>query len=143
MPSREARFDEVEVVVVGGGFGGMLTAVRLQEAGINDILIVDRAGDFGGTWYWNRYPGVQCDVESYSYMPLLEEMNYMPKDRYSYGPEIFEYCQMIGRHFGLYEHALFGTVVDALRWDEQSRRWRIGTNRGDDIRARFVVKIGR
>jgi cyclohexanone monooxygenase len=138
-PPREPISDEIDVVILGGGFAGLIAAGRLREAGVENIRVIDRGGDFGGTWYWNRYPGVQCDVESYSYMPLLEEMNYMPKERYSYGPEIFAYCQMIGRHFGLYEHALFGTVVDALRWDEATRRWRIGTNRGDEIRARFVV----
>ncbi len=138
-PPRDPIADEIDVVILGGGFAGLIAAGRLREAGVENIRVIDRGGDFGGTWYWNRYPGVQCDVESYSYMPLLEEMNYMPKHRYSFGPEIFEYCRAIGRHFGLYEHALFGTVVDALRWDEATRRWRIGTNRGDDIRARFVV----
>jgi len=138
-PPREPVSDEIDVVMVGGGFAGLNVAGRLKEAGIGSIRIIDRAGDFGGTWYWNRYPGVQCDVESYSYMPLLEEMNYMPRERYSYGPEIFEYCQLIGRHFGLYEHALFGTVIESLRWDEEIKRWRVGTNHGDDIRARFVV----
>jgi len=131
--------DEFDVVILGGGFAGLIAAGRCREAGIENIRIIDRAGDFGGTWYWNRYPGVQCDVESYTYLPLLEEMNYMPKDRYSYGPEIFEYCRMIGRHFGLYEHALFGTVVDSLRWDEDILRWRIGTGHDDQIRARFVI----
>jgi cyclohexanone monooxygenase len=131
--------DEIDVVILGGGFAGLIAAGRLREAGVKNIRIIDRAGDFGGTWYWNRYPGIQCDVESYTYLPLLEEMGYMPRDRYSYGPEIFEYCQLMGRHFGLYEHALFGTVVDSLRWDDSIRRWHIGTRQGDAIRARFVV----
>ncbi|MDG2004854.1 MAG: NAD(P)/FAD-dependent oxidoreductase [Novosphingobium sp.] len=138
-PPREPVSDEIDVVMLGGGFAGLNVAGRLKEAGVDNIRIIDRGGDFGGTWYWNRYPGVQCDVESYSYLPLLEEMEYMPKDRYSYGPEIFEYCQKIGRHFGLYEHALFGTLITSLRWDDDIKRWRVGTNQGDDIRARFVV----
>jgi cyclohexanone monooxygenase len=136
---RDPVSDEIDVVMLGGGFAGLNVAGRLKEAGVENIRIIDRGGDFGGTWYWNRYPGVQCDVESYSYLPLLEEMEYMPKDRYSYGPEIFEYCQLIGRHFDLYEHALFGTLITSLRWDEEIKRWRVGTNQGDDIRARFVV----
>jgi cyclohexanone monooxygenase len=139
LPERAPLFDEIDVVVLGGGFAGLIAAGRLKQAGVDKIRIIDRGGDFGGTWYWNRYPGVQCDVESYSYMPLLEEMGYMPKDRYAYGPEIFAYCQSIGRRFGLYEHALFGTVVNALRWDDDRKRWRVGTNKGDDIRARYVV----
>jgi cyclohexanone monooxygenase len=139
IPERAALADEVDAVVLGGGFAGLIAAGRLAQAGVKSIRIVDRAGDFGGTWYWNRYPGVQCDVESYSYLPLLEELGYMPKDRYSYGTEIFEYCQKIGRHFGLYEYALFGTIVKSLRWDDVAQRWRIGTNRGDDFTARYVV----
>ena len=139
LPDRAPLADEVDVVVLGGGFAGLIAAGRLKQAGVEKIRIIDRGGDFGGTWYWNRYPGVQCDVESYSYLPLLEEMGYMPRDRYSYGAEIFEYCQSIGRRFGLYEHAVFGTVVNALRWNEAINRWQVGTNRGDDIRARYVV----
>ena len=138
-PPRAPIADEIDVVILGGGFAGLNVAGRLKGAGVRHIRIIDRAGDFGGTWYWNRYPGIQCDVESYTYLPLLEELGYMPKDRYAYGLEIFEYCQQIGRHFGLYEHALFGTVVDALRWDSSINRWRIGTKQGDHIRARFVV----
>ena len=139
VPDRAPLGDEIDVVVLGGGFAGLIAAGRLRQAGVENIRIIDRAGDFGGTWYWNRYPGIQCDVESYSYLPLLEEMGYMPRDRYSYGLEIFEYCQQIGRHFGLYEHALFGTIVKALRWNDETSRWHVRTNRGDEIRARYIV----
>jgi cyclohexanone monooxygenase len=97
------------------------------------------AGDFGGAWYWNRYPGIQCDTDSCCHLPMLEEVNYIPQDKYAYGAEVYEHCRRIGRHFGLYETALFGTLVRSLRWDGSSKRWRIGTNRGDDIRSRFVV----
>ena len=139
IPDRAPLSDEIDVVVLGGGFAGLIAAGRLKQAGVDNIRIIDRGGDFGGTWYWNRYPGVQCDVESYSYMPLLEEMEYMPSERYAFGTEIFAYCQMIGRRFGLYEHALFGTVVKGLQWDEALARWHVRTDRGDDIRARYVV----
>lgn len=129
---------EVEVVIVGGGFGGLLMSVRLREAGIDDFRIVEAASDFGGTWYWNRYPGVQCDVESYVYMPLLEEVGTIPSEKYAHGPEIFAHAQAIGRHYGLYPHALFQTQVTALDWDEAAERWIVATNRDDRIRARFV-----
>jgi cyclohexanone monooxygenase len=137
--TREPLTDEVEVVVIGGGFGGMLAAARLREAGVDDIRIIEKGGDFGGTWYWNRYPGAACDVESYIYLPLLEEVGYMPVEKYSRAPEILAHSRAIGRHFDLYRGACFQTEVMELRWDEASARWTVSTNRGDAMRARFVV----
>ena len=131
--------EDIEVAILGGGFAGLLSAYHVQKAGIADFRIIEMGGDFGGTWYWNRYPGVQCDIESYCYVPLLEETGYVPKEKYSYGAEIYEQCRRIGRRFGLYEKALFGTMVRALRWNEETGRWHIATHRGDDIRARFLV----
>ena len=113
-------------------------SVRLREAGIEDFRIFEAGGDFGGTWYWNRYPGVQCDVESYVYMPLLEEVGTIPTEKYAHGPEIFAHAQAIGRHYDLYDRALFQTNVTALDWDESARRWLVSTNRSDRIHARFV-----
>jgi cyclohexanone monooxygenase len=136
---REAISDDIDVAILGGGFAGLFAAARVKEQGIDNIRIIEMGGDFGGTWYWNRYPGVQCDIESYCYVPLLEETGYMPKHRYSFGPEIFEQCQRIGRYFGLYDKALFGTIVRTVRWDAAIKRWRVTTDRGDDIRARFLV----
>ncbi len=137
--TREALTDAVDVVVVGGGFGGLLAAARLREAGVADIRIIEKGGDFGGTWYWNRYPGAACDVESYVYLPLLEELGYVPVEKYSRAPEILEHSRAIGRHFGLYDGAIFQTEVTAMRWDEADARWLVETNRGDKLRARFVV----
>jgi cyclohexanone monooxygenase len=136
---REPIAEDVDVVILGGGFAGLLSAARAKEAGIENIRILEMGGDFGGTWYWNRYPGVQCDVESYCYVPLLEEVGYMPKHRYSFGAEIFEQCQRIGQHFGLYEKTLFGTIARALIWDDAIKRWRVTTNRGDELCARFLI----
>ena len=137
--TRPAMDEELDVVVIGGGFGGQLAAIRLGQAGITDVRIIERAGDFGGTWYWNRYPGAQCDIESYVYLPLLEETGYMPKERYSFAPEILEHAERIGRQFGLYERACFQTKVTEMRWNAETGRWGIGTDRGDVFRARFVV----
>jgi cyclohexanone monooxygenase len=128
-----------DVAVLGGGFAGLIAAARLKEAGVADIRVIEMAGDFGGTWYWNRFPGVQCDVESYTYLPFLEETNYMPTERYARGPEIHEHCRRIAKHFGLYDKAIFSTIVRALNWDEEIKRWRVSTNHGDTIRARFVI----
>lgn len=131
--------DEISVAIVGAGFGGLLSGVRLREAGIDDFRLIDRAGDVGGTWYWNRYPGAACDVESYIYLPLLEELGYMPRERYASAPEILEHSRAIARRFGLYERACLQTGVTALRWAEESRHWVIETDRGDRMRARFVI----
>ncbi len=131
--------DEVEVAIIGGGFSGLLAGARLTEHGVTDFRIIEAGGDFGGTWYWNRYPGAQCDIESYCYLPLLEELNYMPKEKYSFVTEIFEHSQRIGRHYDLYEKAHFQTRVRSIDWDNDMKRWHVRTNRDDDIKARFVV----
>jgi len=130
--------DAVEVLVVGGGFGGLLAGARLRQAGVEDIRIVDPAADFGGTWYWNRYPGIACDIESYVYLPLLEEVGYMPKEKYSYGKEILDHSQAIARKFDLYRDVCFQTRVEHIHWDEGEARWIVATNRGDRMRARFL-----
>jgi cyclohexanone monooxygenase len=131
--------DEVEFAIIGGGFGGLLMGARLREAGFESIRVVESAGDFGGTWYWNRYPGAMCDVESYCYLPLLEELGYMPKHKYSFAPEILEHSRNIARHYRLYDDALMQTAITAMEWDEAAQRWAISTNRGDRFKARFVA----
>jgi cyclohexanone monooxygenase len=136
---RDPISDEVDVLVVGGGFGGLLTAARLREAGVAKVRIVEAGGDVGGAWYWNRYPGAACDVESYIYLPLLEETGYMPKERYSKAAEIREHCKRIARHFGIYDEAVFSTQVTRLAWEATTARWQVETDRGDDFRSKFVV----
>ena len=131
--------DEVTVAFVGGGFAGLVTGARLKQAGVDDVRIIEKGGDFGGTWYWNRYPGAQCDTHSFVYMPLLEETGHMPSEKYAHAPEILEHCRRIGRHFDLYDNACFQTEVTRLEWDDAASRWIIHTNRGDRMRARFVV----
>jgi cyclohexanone monooxygenase len=137
--TRDAIAEEVDVLIVGGGMGGLQTGAELRRRGIDDFRIVEQAGDFGGTWYWNRYPGVRCDIESYIYMPLLEEVGTVPTERYSTGAEIFAHCQAIGRHFDLYDRALFQTRVERMAWDAAADRWIVETDRGDRIAARFVT----
>ena len=135
---RAPRTDHRTVVCVGGGFAGLAAGARLREAGA-DVRIIEKGGDFGGTWYWNRFPGVQCDTASMVYMPLLEETGHMPTEKYVHGPEILEHCRRIGRRFGLYEDVLFHTEVTGLAWDEARARWVIETSRGDRLTAQFVV----
>ena len=136
---REALTDECEVLVVGAGFAGLLLWHKLKQAGIEDVRFCEKGGDVGGTWYWNRYPGIACDVESYSYLPLLEEMGYIPTMKFAGGFEILEYCQKMAERFGFYDHCLFHTTVEQTNWDETAKRWTVVTDRGDRMRARFVV----
>ncbi|MEU1487767.1 NAD(P)/FAD-dependent oxidoreductase [Streptomyces sp. NPDC005752] len=131
--------DRVDAVIVGGGFGGLLAAARLRQAGVRSIRVIEKGGDFGGTWYWNRYPGIHCDIDSYTYMPLLEEVGYVPKWKYAPGEEIREHAQAVARHFDLYRDACFQTEATELRWDDDASEWTVTTDRGDRMRARYVV----
>ncbi len=136
---REPVTDEVTVAFVGGGFAGLVTGARLKQAGIDDVRIIEKGGDFGGTWYWNRYPGAQCDTAALIYLPLLEETGHIPTEKYTHAPEILEHCRRIGSHFDLYDNALLSTEVTDLEWDDVACRWIIRTNRGDEMRAKFVA----
>ena len=136
---REPLTDETDVIVVGGGFGGLLAGAHLRQHGIADVRIVEKGGDFGGTWYWNRYPGAMCDVESYVYLPLLEELDYVPSEKYVRAAEILAHSRAIGEHFDLYDDACFQTEVTGIEWDGDASRWIVSTTRGDRMRARFVV----
>ncbi|WP_394932859.1 flavin-containing monooxygenase [uncultured Ilumatobacter sp.] len=136
---RKPVTDHVDVVIVGGGFGGLLMGGRLREAGFDDIRVIEKGGDFGGTWYWNRYPGAMCDVESYCYLPMLEELGYVPKHKYSFAPEIMEHSKNIATHYGLYDNALLSTGVTHTEWNDDTDRWTITTDRGDEMTARVIV----
>ena len=137
--AREALTDECDVLVVGAGFAGLLLWYKLREAGFENVRFCEKGGDVGGTWYWNRYPGIACDVESYSYLPLLEEMNYIPSMKFAAGFEIMEYCQKMAEKFGFYDKCLFHTTVEKTQWDESTARWTVSTDRGDAMKAKFVV----
>jgi cation diffusion facilitator CzcD-associated flavoprotein CzcO len=136
---RESLNDTVECLFIGGGFSALLTSARLREKGVESIRIVERGADVGGTWYWNRYPGVACDVVAYDYLPLLDEMGYVPKNHYAKGDEILAHCRAIAKKYGLYDLAVFETTVTSTVWDEDEGMWNIETNRGDHMKARFVV----
>jgi len=131
--------DEVEVLFIGGGFSALLTAARLRERGVESIRIVERGGDVGGTWYWNRYPGAACDVPSYDYLPLLDEMGVVPPRLYAKGPEIFAHCQAIAKRYDLYDLAVFRTTVLKTIWSNDEKLWVLHTDRGDEMRAKFVI----
>lgn len=136
---RDPMSTDVQVVVIGGGFAGLVTGARLKEAGIDDVRIVEGGGDVGGVWYWNRYPGAMCDTAAMIYLPLLEETGYLPSQKYTEGPENYAHARRIATHYGLYDGALLSTEVSGLVWDESSSRWLVRTDRGDELRARFVT----
>ncbi|HYZ21119.1 MAG TPA: NAD(P)/FAD-dependent oxidoreductase [Rhodopila sp.] len=136
---REPLDDQCEILVIGAGFAALLLWYKLREAGFLDVRFCEKGGDVGGTWYWNRYPGIACDVESYSYMPLLEETGYFPTMKFASGFEILEYCQGIAERYGFYDRCLFHTTVERTEWNEATGRWTVHTDRGDRMSARFVV----
>ncbi|MBQ6643517.1 MAG: NAD(P)/FAD-dependent oxidoreductase [Saccharopolyspora sp.] len=137
--TRQPCVDDVDAVVVGGGFGGLIAGARLRQAGLGSIRIVERGSDVGGTWYWNRYPGVRCDIESYIYLPLLEEVGYVPTEKYTCGAEIHRHAQAIAETFDLYREACLQTEVTGAEWDSERGRWTVTTDRGDRMTARYVV----
>ena len=136
--TREPLTDEVDVAIIGGGFGGLLAGARLRQLGVESVRIIEKGGDVGGTWYFNRYPGLACDIESYVYLPLLEELDYVPVEKYSRGAEIFAHCRAIAEKYDLYQGACLQTQVTEIHWDEEAARWIVETDRGDAMRARFV-----
>ena len=136
---REPLTDQCEILVVGAGFAGLLLWYRLKEAGFTDVRFCEKGGDVGGTWYWNRYPGIACDVESYSYLPLLDEMDYFPTMKFASGFEILEYCQTMATKFGFYDKCLFHTTVERTDWNEATGRWTVHTDRDDTMQARYVI----
>ncbi len=136
---RDPINDTVECLFIGGGFSALLTSARLRQCGVDSIRIVERGADVGGTWYWNRYPGAACDVVAYDYLPLLDETGYVPSRHYARGPEIFAYFQLIARRYNLYELAIFQTTVTSTIWNEEEQMWNLGTDRGDHLKAKFVI----
>jgi cation diffusion facilitator CzcD-associated flavoprotein CzcO len=131
--------ENVEVTLIGAGLGGLQVAVAMRDLGVDSMRILDKAGDFGGVWYWNRYPGVQCDVDAYIYLPLLERTGYVPTHKYASGNEIRAYVQRLAEQFDLYKDALFKTSVTGARWLDEEDAWLISTDRGDQIHSRFLV----
>lgn len=119
-------------LVIGAGISGLLSAVRLIQAGFSadQIRLVDGAGGIGGTWYWNRYPGIHCDVEAYIYMPLLQETGYMPSTKYASGVEIRNYLNDVAKKYNLADKVLLRSTVEGVEWDEGSNVWKANISAG-------------
>jgi cation diffusion facilitator CzcD-associated flavoprotein CzcO len=135
---RESLDTDVHVLVVGAGFAGLVTGARLKQAGIEDVRLIDKAGDVGGVWYWNRYPGAMCDTAAMIYLPLMEEVGTVPSAKYVPAPEIHAHARRIATVFGLYDKALLSTGIVSIDWDEAASRYVVRTDRGDTLRARYV-----
>ncbi|KAK4201979.1 hypothetical protein QBC40DRAFT_295115 [Triangularia verruculosa] len=133
-------------VILGGGYGGLIAAVRLIEAGLvnspDDLRIIEAGGGYGGTWYWNRYPGLHCDVESYIYMPLLEETGYTPKHKYSSGLELREHAERIATKWDLHDKALFRSEVTDGRWSDEEEVWNLSVteDRGPEGQRKMNIQ---
>jgi len=138
-PRTQPLEDDVDVAILGAGISGLSVAARLRKAGLKRIRLIDIASDVGGVWYWNRYPGAQCDVESYIYLPLLEELGYVPTEKYAYQPEILAHLQAVAKHFDLYDDACFQAALTAVTWCEEDSRWLIETDKKDRFRSRFLI----
>ena len=136
--ARAPMVEEIDVLVVGGGWSGMLTSVRMRQAGIDSIRIIESGADFGGVWYWNRYPGCRCDLDAITYIPLLEETGFIPGEKYTKAEDIRLHAKNVGKQFDLYRHAVFETRATELRWSEDEARWIVTTDRNDVFKARFA-----
>ncbi len=136
---RAPIIEHTTLLMVGGGFAGLCVAGRLHEAGIDDVRIVESGGDFGGVWYWNRYPGAMCDTAAMVYLPLLEETEHMPSQKYTMAPEIWGHAKRIAEHYDLYPKAIFSTDVTTMTWNDEAKHWLVSTDRGDRITAKYIA----
>jgi cyclohexanone monooxygenase len=136
-----AAIDTVDAVVVGAGFAGMYMLHKLRQLGFSAV-VYDAAAGVGGTWYWNRYPGARCDVESinysYSFDPELEQ-EWEWSERYATQPEILRYANHVADRYDLRRDIRFSTRVTAAGFDESAKRWSITTDHGDDVSAQYLV----
>ncbi|MRH28051.1 NAD(P)-binding protein [Microbacterium sp. SYP-A9085] len=131
----------LDVVVIGAGFGGLYATYRLAASG-RRFRVFEKAPDVGGTWFYNRYPGARCDVDSlqYSYSfsdDLQQEWEWT--ERFAGQPEILRYIRHVAQRFDLYRHISFDTRVTSVVWDDAARCWEVSTDRGDTVRATWVV----
>jgi cation diffusion facilitator CzcD-associated flavoprotein CzcO len=137
----ESAAGDFEIAIIGAGFGGLGTAIRLKQRGVDDFVIFERAGDVGGTWRDNTYPGCACDVQSHLY-----SFSFAPNpdwtQNFSRQPEIWDYLRRCAHDFRLLPHIRFRHEVLDAAWDEQSRRWRIETSRGRYTAAALVLASG-
>ena len=138
MVPRESLNTDVHVLVIGAGFGGLVIGARLKQAGVSDVRLIDKAGDVGGVWYWNRYPGAMCDTAAMVYLPLMEETGTVPSAKYVPAPEIHAHARRIAETFDLYRGALFSTGVKSIEWDDSLSRYIVHTDRGDVLRAKYL-----
>ena len=136
-----ATTTDFDAVVVGAGFAGMYMLHRLRELGLRARVL--EAGDgVGGTWYWNRYPGARCDVESMEYSYQFSEelqQDWEWSQRYSPQPEILAYANHVADRFDLRDDIQFNTRVESAHYDESNRSWTVKTLSGESLTSRFCI----
>ena len=141
MPAERKVPPVVDVVVIGAGFAGLYAHYKLRELGLTAFGF-EAAPEIGGTWFWNRYPGARCDVESldysYSFSPeLLDEWKW--SERFATQPEILQYANHVADRFDLRRDYAFDTRVIAADFDEAANQWLVRTDRGDEVRCRYLL----
>ena len=133
--------NHVDAVVVGAGFAGLYQQYSFRQLGIT-TRVFEKGPEVGGTWYWNRYPGARCDVESmsycYSFSPELEQ-EWTWSEKYPPQPEILRYLNHVADRFDLRKDITFNTTVESCIWNEETKRWSVTTSGGETIIAQFVV----
>src|SRR3954454_12982099 len=139
--TRSGKTQQVDVAVIGGGFAGLYLLHRLRKAGFTTIAL-EEADDVGGTWYWNRYPGARCDIQtidySYSFDPELERA-WTWSEKYATQPEILRYLGFVADRYDLRRDIRFGTKVTSATWDDATERWLLTTSNGADVSCRHYI----
>ena len=136
--ARSKRFD---VVIVGGGFGGMYAVYKFRQMGLN-IMAYEAGGDVGGVWYWNRYPGARVDLPSidysFAFSPEIEQ-EWTWSEQFAAQPELLAYINFVADRLDLRKHFQFNTRVTSALWDETRKLWKVTTDRGDVVEATYCI----
>src|SRR5919202_4136633 len=136
-----AGLQQVDVAVVGAGFAGIYCRHRLRKAGFSAVAL-EAGGDVGGTWYWNRYPGARCDIQtidySYTFDPELESA-WQWSEKYATQPEILRYLGFVADRYDLRRDIRFGTKVTAASWYESTQRWQLTRSNGAGVSCRYYI----
>ncbi|MGH3595479.1 MAG: flavin-containing monooxygenase, partial [Mycobacterium sp.] len=130
--------EQYDVVIVGAGFGGIGAAISLKRLGYDNIIILDREADLGGTWHVNRYPGLAVDVPSTTYSYWFEPNPYWSR-LFAPGPELKRYADHVADKYDVRRYMRFNTTVESARWDEDAHVWRVALAEGETVTTRVLI----